>query len=299
MVVCTRNRGERIAPTLRSILANSYTDFELLVVDQSEDDATLDALAPFADDPRVRYERLDSVGIGASRAAAIEIARADVVVSTDDDCVVPSDWIDVMRRVFDRSDQIGMVYCNVVAADHDPEQGFVPTYERDANKLITSPLGKCRARGIGAGMAMRRSAVLSVGNFDPALGSAFPKVVGEEGDVALKLLLAGYDVFETVDTEVVHDGFRSWTDGAELARRNYLGIGLVCAKPVRCGRWAAVPVALYEGMVLTLLVPLLDLARLRRPRLRPFVYFWTGFARGMRHPVDPTSLNFVVDETAT
>ncbi|MGA1835579.1 glycosyltransferase family A protein [Herbiconiux sp. 11R-BC] len=43
-----------IADTVRSVLEQSYTDFELVVADHASADATLERLEPFAGDPRLR-----------------------------------------------------------------------------------------------------------------------------------------------------------------------------------------------------------------------------------------------------
>src|SRR5437879_1289197 len=51
-VVPTRNRPDHAAPCAGSILSNPGDDFELLIVDQSDDDASERALAVYAGDPR-------------------------------------------------------------------------------------------------------------------------------------------------------------------------------------------------------------------------------------------------------
>lgn len=297
VAVCTRNRGDRITPTMSSLLANDVEGLEVLVVDQSTDDETAQALSPFLGDPRVRYVRTDTVGIGPSRHLAVELAGAEYVLMTDDDCVVPDDWVAEMLAAFHDHPDVAMVYCNVIAADHDRERGFVPAYERSGEHVLRTMRDKCRGRGIGAGMAVRRSAALAVGNFDRSLGSLFPKIVGEEGDLTLRLLLAGEPVLETDRTFVEHDGFRTWEQGRDLTRRNFIGIGLVYGKPLRCGHYRAALVTLYEGVVVALLEPLRPILRGRPPRgLRAFPFFWVGFVRGFRHPVDRDTVTYLVDD---
>jgi glycosyltransferase involved in cell wall biosynthesis len=293
-VVCTRNRGDRIVPTITTLLANDQPDFEVLVVDQSPGDETEEALAPFRHDQRFRYERIASTGIGPSRNYAVDAARAELIAFTDDDCAVPEDWLSTIVRLFGEHPTIGMLYCNVKPAPYDPSLGFVPTYERPGDHLVDSMIAKCRGRGIGAGMAMRRSIVQSVGNFDATLGADFPGVVGEEGDLTVRVILNGHPVLETDQTYVVHDGFRTWQQGKDLTRRNFIGIGLVCCKPLRCGHLRAIVVVLYEGVVVALGGPLRSLLRGRPPRgLRAFWFFWVGFVRGLRHPIDKRTMCYV------
>jgi glycosyltransferase involved in cell wall biosynthesis len=67
VVVPTRNRAERIAENISSVLANAYPDFRVLVVDQSDDDRTERTVRELASsDGRLRYIR--QPGTGAARA---------------------------------------------------------------------------------------------------------------------------------------------------------------------------------------------------------------------------------------
>lgn len=292
VAICTRNRGASISETIRTILANPE-DFELLIIDQSDDDETKIAVEHFSADSRLRYERTQTRGIWISRALAVSNARGFHVLFTDDDCSVPVDWVRQMLSAFESDKRIAMVFCNVLPAEYDRSAGFVPTYERPGERLVTSAFGKCRARGIGAGMAVRRDFALGVGSFDPVFGTYFPGIVGEEGDLALRLVLNGFAVFETDRTAVVHDGFRTWAQGRDLTRRNFPGIGLAYSKPIRCGHHSAWAVVLWEGVVVALLQPLRALFRGRRPHLRGFFGFWSGFVRGFRYPVDCRSMNYI------
>jgi glycosyltransferase involved in cell wall biosynthesis len=54
VVICTRNRPEKLTRAVASVLANSFADFELIVVDQSTDRRSADAMMSF-DDDRIRY----------------------------------------------------------------------------------------------------------------------------------------------------------------------------------------------------------------------------------------------------
>lgn len=66
VVVPAYNNADVIAETLRSILAQTFEDFELIVADHASGDGTWEAIEPFAADPRVRLERTEAGG-GARR----------------------------------------------------------------------------------------------------------------------------------------------------------------------------------------------------------------------------------------
>jgi glycosyltransferase involved in cell wall biosynthesis len=292
-VVCTRDRGAELNATLRSILANDHENFELIVIDQSSDDRTRDAVTPFLRDRRVRYERSNAYGLGRARNTGLDLACADVIVYTDDDVTVPVDWLTEMAAVFAARADVAVAFCNVAAGPHDETAGFVPAYERRGELEISAVWRKNAARGIGAGLAVRRSMIEELGRFDPLLGAGAHFSSCEDGDIALRALLAGRHVFETDAVSVVHHGFRTWEEGRALTRRDWYGIGAAYAKPIRAGRVTALSIVAYEGIWRAFLVPASRILRGRRPQgLKRGLYFWSGFAKGLRTPLDRATLVF-------
>jgi glycosyltransferase involved in cell wall biosynthesis len=71
VVVPAYNSVAFIDATMRSILAQTFSDFELLVSDHSSTDGTWEALQQFTADPRVRLSRLASGGGGPANFNAV------------------------------------------------------------------------------------------------------------------------------------------------------------------------------------------------------------------------------------
>jgi glycosyltransferase involved in cell wall biosynthesis len=91
VLICTRNRPENLRRAVVSILANSFSDFELIVIDQSTDARSAQVMAAF-NDLRIRYFRTTI-----SRKIAIRAARADIVVFTEDYCICDRQWLATIR----------------------------------------------------------------------------------------------------------------------------------------------------------------------------------------------------------
>jgi GT2 family glycosyltransferase len=292
-VVCTRDRGDAIVPTIETILANDHPSFELIVVDQGPNPATAAAIERFRSDPRLRYVHSDELGLGRARNLGLGLAIAPFVAFTDDDVTVPTDWLTTMERELDCRPRAAVAFCNVVAGPHDESVGFVPDYIRSGTHEITNMRGKLQARGIGAGIAVRRDAVLSLGGFDALLGVGGRFLSCEDGDLAVRALLAGWHVLETDAVAVVHHGFRTWQEGRALTRRDWYGIGAAYSKPVRTGSLKVLTVVVWEGVVRAMLVPIVDTLRKRRwSGIRQGWYFWKGFAQALRVPVDRATMRF-------
>lgn len=292
VVICTRNRGDSVVETLTTVLANIHDSFELILVDQSTDTITKDAIEPFIHDSHFRYLPTPSKGLGRARNLGMSEAKGALVAFTDDDCSVPDNWLLVVEAVFKRNPRVGVVFCNVKAAPYDTTEGFIPAYERHDSALVRSMWGKCRARGIGAGIAVRREAVLSFGGFDENLGAGgyFPSC--EDGDMAVRAILKNWWVYETHEVAVLHYGFRTWQQGKDLSKRDWVGIGAAYAKPLKCGHLSVLIIIFYE-LFMALRKPLNDIFHLRRPTgfLQP-LYFLQGFVEALGKPVDRKNILF-------
>jgi GT2 family glycosyltransferase len=289
-VICTCNRGDTVLMALRSLLACAYPNFEVVLIDQSSDDRTMSAVAPFLSEPRLRYVRSDTKGLGRSHNIAVREARSELLIITDDDCEVPPDWLDRMASVFHRYPNVAVVYCNVVPAPHDPEVGFIPAYQCDSPRMLTHP--RQGPGGIGAGMAVRKSHVKALGGFDDRLGPGAPFPSGDEQDLSVRALLRGFHVYVTNETHVVHYGFRTWEEGKNLTRRDCRAAGAVAGKLFRSGHYSMLfsPVRVLWNFVLLLWA---DARLLRRPRgMGRITSFVRGFAQGLRAPMDRATLRF-------
>jgi GT2 family glycosyltransferase len=295
-VVATRDRGDSAVMTVESLLASDLDDFAVVVVDQSDADTTERALARFGDDPRFRYIRTDTVGVGRAQNLAVATIGSPYVAFTDDDCEVEPNWLSHIATIFDRHPEVAVLYTNVVPGPHDEEAGFVPAYIRHDDKHVGSILAKTTARGIGAGMAARREPFVAMGGFDENMGPGAVIPSAADRDLAIRAVIAGWCVYETCGTKVVHHGFRTWEQGKGLTERNWFGLGAMCAKPVRAGHPTTIVYSLYELGWNAFLQPMARLRTGKRPQgFKRIVHFARGFREGWRTPIDPDRLVFLVD----
>lgn len=300
VLVCTRNRGANAVPTVRSILACNYKNLELFLLDQSESDDTRTALASIAAaDPRLHYERLPTPGKAKALNRGRALASGEFIVLTDDDCEVLPDWIDRIIEEFDDNPQVGCVFGRVDAVPHDASQVFVPVCPIDRqytirrlSELLTMPgWGNF---GMGANMSIRSSVLTQLQGWDECIGPGAKFGSGDDHDLSVRLLRAGYPIRFSPRPRVIHFGIRRWRTVGSDHRRVWFGIGGVFAKHLRCG-------VFYPGGVR---VPTNQLRQCARDLLKgskpygiSFVASWvSGFLAGTTHPVDRTKSHFILSK---
>jgi len=292
-LVCTRNRPDSLLRTVRSLLSGDAETFTLVVMDQSDGPATEQALLELGGDRRLQYVRSRARGKGAALNEGLRLTANPIVVCTDDDCEAPSGWVEAMARVMESQPTAAIVFCNVTTPEHDTGLGYVPAYQRVSDRRLTSLADARKGIGLGAGMALRREAILRIGGFDETLGPGARFGSGDDWDLAVRALLSGWHVYDTAQVSILHHGYRTFAEGRSHAFRDWVGIGALCAKPIRAGRFSAVPLAFLLFSTEAIWPPVRDLFQLKRPsgiaRIRGFVQ---GFWQGMRTPVDRRTLLF-------
>jgi len=293
VVVCTRNRASDLPLAVHSVLASGHVQFELLVIDQSTDGASNKFLASITD-PRLRVIKTETVGLSVARNIGLEAASTDLILMTDDDCVVSTTWIDDMCGLLLADHKVAALFGVVDGADCDESKGFVPEGLISSDRTFTSACQyDCRS-GIGASLAFRRAAAEQVGGFDTQLGAGAPLKSAEELDFALRLLLAGHHVAHTTLPGVVHHGFRTFDEGRDLVRGYMLGTAAAHAKLMRLGHLSVV-CSFARAMQGSFVPPVLSALRTRRapPILGRFTSTARGLWIGFRTPTDPSNNRFL------
>jgi glycosyltransferase involved in cell wall biosynthesis len=234
-VVPTRNRPDHAVPCAGSILSSAGDGFELLIVDQSDDDATERALAVYAGDRRLRYIRSSLRGASSARNVGVEQSTAPIIAFTDDDCRVSTDWLQQITTLFEREPDAALVFGKVSIPEELKGRGFAADFEPHQRAYYGELPPAHVPWGLSANMCARRSLFERLGAFDPLLGAGAPFRAGEESDLAIRALAAGCKVVNTAEIAVLHLGVREGDEASKLMRGYGMGMGATFAKHVRLG----------------------------------------------------------------
>jgi glycosyltransferase involved in cell wall biosynthesis len=105
VVIPVYNRADVLGRPLRSVLAQSFRDFEIVVVDDgSHDDprAVIDAL----NDPRIRYIQQENKGGAAARNRGFDEARGRFVALLDSDDIFLPHHLEEMHRLLNGTSKV-------------------------------------------------------------------------------------------------------------------------------------------------------------------------------------------------
>ena len=292
VVIPTRGRPRSLEKTVRGVLSNAGA-VEIVVVDQSDDDGTQAMLAEHGS-PRIRYVRTATRGAAAARNIGVRHTTGSIIAFTDDDCLVPPDWIQSVIAAFALDSRIGVVFGNVIARPHDGLVGVIPQYVKSRPAFSRSIAEQHHTDGMAGCMGVKRSVWRALGGFDEILGAGAPLKSGEEGDFAVRALQRGHWVYETPQWAVVHDGVRDWAESRVLIHCYLFGTGAMLAKSLRLGELGALRLLVRLGWRWAFEHPPVDIGAAEHPRKRlRLMSFTHGFVAGLLTPLDRSTGHYM------
>jgi glycosyltransferase involved in cell wall biosynthesis len=117
VVVATYNYGRYLAGALESALGQTFSDLEVLVVDDGSTDDTARVAARFMGDPRVSYVRTEHVGQPAAKNTGIRRARAPLVAFLDADDLWMPDKLERQLPLFESAARPAVVFSERIQID--------------------------------------------------------------------------------------------------------------------------------------------------------------------------------------
>lgn len=210
VIIATHNRTETLSVCLRSLVALDYPNYEIIVVDNApRTEETADYIRnTYGDNPNVRYVREDIAGLATAHNAGLPAASHDLLVFTDDDVVVDSQWLKAYARAFAAGKNVGCVTGMIFPIEMEtPAQMLIEQYggfnkgftrrffdlgpNRPDNPLYPYAAGSF---GSGANMAFTKEALQAIGGFDDALGAGSKGVGGDDLASFFDVVSAGYQL---------------------------------------------------------------------------------------------------------
>lgn len=112
VIIPTFNRADLLAQAIDSVLSQSYTDFELIVVDDGSTDATQALLSRYR--RRIRYLFQENRGVSAARNLGIKVARGRYICLLDSDDLWLRDKLKEQIRLMKGDPKIRVSYTDEV-----------------------------------------------------------------------------------------------------------------------------------------------------------------------------------------
>jgi glycosyltransferase involved in cell wall biosynthesis len=214
VAICTLNRAESLRRTLESfaaMLVPRDLDWEVVVVNNDCTDHTDEVINAFSDRLPIRREFEPQRGLSRARNRAVDVAKGDYFVWTDDDVVVDPGWLAAYAEAFRRWPDAAVFGGRITEVFDEP----VPNWVNESKAVLTFaardlgedavPLSIAQDRlPFGANFSIRAAEQRRL-PYNPDLGPGSGRgPVGDEIDVIERLLDAGAIGYWVPNATVTH-----------------------------------------------------------------------------------------------
>lgn len=185
VIIPAYNTAQYIGETLASVRAQTFTDYEVIIVnDGSPDTEALEqALAPYH--AALTYLRQPNGGPSRARNLAIKAARGTYLALLDSDDLWEPDYLAVQVAALDADANLALRYANALIFGDTPDAGKqYMTVFPSASEVSFEALIEQRC-SVASSVTLRREVAVRAGLFDETLRTA------EDFDLWLRIIHAG------------------------------------------------------------------------------------------------------------
>jgi len=186
LVMATLGRSVEIERLFDTLAAQTYRNFELLVIDQNDDDRVSSIVERFRDRLEIIYLRSEK-GLSRARNVGLAHVTGDIICFPDDDCWYTPDTLSFVAERFRENPRLRGLTGMSVDANGRPSQG------RWASESLTLDRYNVWKSATSYTIFLHADAVRAAGRFDEALGvgSGSRWGAGEEVNYLLGVIKAG------------------------------------------------------------------------------------------------------------
>jgi len=166
------NAADYITKAIASVLAQSYRNFELIVINDGSTDQTEDLVLRFKDE-RIKYFYQENSGLAATHNVGIKKSKGAFTIKLDCDDMMTPDFIARHLQEFEKHPEADLVYCDDYLIDeNDNPIRLIKRPEYTDRKSLIRDLFRCGFPIVPFRTCIRRSVFDRTGFFDENLRMA-------------------------------------------------------------------------------------------------------------------------------
>ena len=165
VIIPTYNAEQVILDTIKSVQQQTFSDFELIVIDDGSKDKTVELIKAVKDE-RIKVLPYENGGVCVARNRGIKQARGEFISFLDHDDLWTSDKLELQLKALQQNLEAGVAYSQVVRMCDG--KVFHPSNTPLLEGNIYPQLLVENFIGNGSNILVRREMVELVGEFDPA-----------------------------------------------------------------------------------------------------------------------------------
>lgn len=200
IIVPLYNRPQEIKELLETLVLQTYTQFEVLVIEDGSVKDAADIVTSFADKLNIKYFVKPNEGQGFARNYAFERAQGDYFIIFDSDCLIPEDYLQIVNNSLNKN------WLDAYGGPDAAHPSFTPT-QKAISYSMTSPFttGGIRGNKKGIGQFHPRSFNMGISRqvWEKAGGFIITRL-GEDIEYSIRIHSMGFKIGLIPDAKVYH-----------------------------------------------------------------------------------------------
>jgi glycosyltransferase involved in cell wall biosynthesis len=229
IIIPTYNHSKLLKECVKSLLAQTYSDLEIIIVDDGSTDDTSESIRTITDKhPRVKYYSRPHLGICAARNFGLDNANGELIGFFDSDDLWPPDYIETMVKALKAKPDFGAAYSRSMRYSDGEICGQYGAVANPPSGCITADLFTGKPFILPSSVIFRKN-VWNELRWDEAISR-----IAEDLDVFLRISMRTKFIYvpDTFATHRKHDNSISATaagdlfnDGPRVMERFYFQLG--------------------------------------------------------------------------
>ena len=143
IVMANYNNNQYIQQAIQSVISQTYSNWELIIVDDASTDNSIEKITLFLDDKRIKLIRLKkNKGVGHAKRIGCKNAVNDILGILDSDDKLDNNALEVVAKCYEVNPDIGFVYTNMWSCDSELKNCTISRDNREIpeKKSIFNPI---------------------------------------------------------------------------------------------------------------------------------------------------------------
>lgn len=182
VIISVYNKATHISATIASVIEQSFTDFEIIIINDGSTDGSKKILDQL-DDPRIQIIHQKNQGVSQARNLGISIAKSTYIALLDGDDIWHKEYLFRMHETISAYPDQSVFTCAIA---HKYADSIVPvpySFEQNADVLLLNYFEASQKHSIlsGSSIVFKKEILRSTGEFDVKIRS------GEDTDLWIRI----------------------------------------------------------------------------------------------------------------
>ena len=160
IIIPTYNRSKSLPISIKSVLAQTRVNWELIIIDDGSEDSTQEVLKDYLIDDRIKYYYQENQGVSVARNSGAKLAAGDYLIFLDSDDIF---FPDLIKNIYEAEFYKYDLICWQVLKNIDGKEKIWKPEQLDGM------YNNIKATFLAGSICFKKSIFLQAGGYDPKM----------------------------------------------------------------------------------------------------------------------------------